>query len=46
MVQVVSIIAKNAMTTVGQTITGDVAIRKADIDNLRLDGNVILQRRY
>lgn len=33
---------QNAMTTVGQTITGDVAITgKADIDNLRLDGNVI-----
>ena len=33
---------QNAMTTVGQTITGDVAITgKADIDNLRLDGNVL-----
>jgi len=37
-----SVDIQNAMTTVGQTITGDVAITgKADIDNLRLDGNVI-----
>ena len=33
---------QNAMTTIGQTITGDVAITgKADVDNLRLDGNTI-----
>ena len=33
---------QNALTTVGQTITGDVAITgKADVDNLRLDGNVL-----
>tara|TARA_B100001057_G_scaffold495637_1_gene595153 strand:- start:203 stop:1618 length:1416 start_codon:yes stop_codon:yes gene_type:complete len=33
---------QNAMTTVGQTITGDVAITgRADVDNLRLDGNVL-----
>ena len=33
---------QNAMTTVGQTITGNVAITgRADVDNLRLDGNEI-----
>jgi hypothetical protein len=33
---------QNAMTTVGQTITGNVAITgRADVDNLRLDGNVL-----
>ncbi len=37
-----SVDIQNAMTTVGQTITGDVAITgKADVDNLRLDGNVL-----
>jgi len=33
---------KNAMTTVGQTITGDVAITGAkDVDNIKIDGNNI-----
>jgi len=33
---------QNAMTTVGQTITGNVAITgRADVDNLRLDGNML-----
>ena len=33
---------QNAMTTVGQTITGNVAITgRADVDNLRLDGNTV-----
>ena len=32
----------NAMTTVGQTITGDVQVTgKIDVDNLRIDGNTI-----
>ena len=33
---------QNAMTTVGQTVTGNVAVTgRADIDNIRIDGNVI-----
>mgnify|MGYP003306799278 CR=1 FL=1 len=33
---------QNAMTTLGQTVTGDVAITgRADVDNLRIDANSI-----
>ena len=33
---------QNAMTTLGQTVTGNVAITgRADVDNLRLDGNTV-----
>ena len=33
---------QNAMTTVGQTVTGDVAITGAiDVDNIKIDGNTI-----
>ncbi len=33
---------QSAMTTVGQTVTGDVSITgKADVDNIRIDGNTI-----
>ena len=33
---------QSAMTTVGQTVTGDVSITgKADVDNVRIDGNTI-----
>ena len=33
---------QNAMTTVGQTVNGDLSITgKADVDNIRIDGNTI-----
>jgi len=33
---------QSAMTTVGQTVTGDLSITgKADVDNIRIDGNTI-----
>jgi hypothetical protein len=33
---------QNAMTTVGQTITGDISVNgQADVDNIRINGNTI-----
>ena len=34
---------QNAMTTVGQTVTGDLAITgKLDVDNIKIDGNAVV----